>query len=338
MRSRILRYVLFVAVALTGSEAAMAQYVVQNLDSNQFGLTSHTDPLMVNAWGLARGATGPWWVADEASGWSTLYDGSGNIQSLRVLIPTGGANGPGSPTGMVVNNSSEFNVEGWPSVFLFATLDGTISGWAPQSNFNDAIVAVNNSSSGAVYTGLAITSKSSGNFLYAANLAKNQVEMYDGSFNLLSTFTDPNAPSGFAPFGIQDINGIVFVAFASTTGGSGGLIDEFTESGSFIKTLTQGTPLNQPWGMAAAPANFGPLSNTLLVTNNTNVGTIHGFDLATGKLVGLMKGQDNKTILIDQLWGIAFGGGNSNSGAANNLYFTAGPKNNLTGTFGVIRP
>jgi len=338
MRSRILRCVLFAAVALIGSQAAMAQYVLQNLDSNQFGLASHTDPLMVNAWGLARGATGPWWVSDAGSGWSTLYDGSGNIQSLKVLIPTGGANGPGSPTGIVVNGSSEFDVEGWPAVFLFATLDGTISGWAPQSNFNETIVAVNNSASGSVYTGLAITSKSSGNFLYAANLAKNQVEMYDGNFNLVSTFTDPNAPAGFAPFGIQDINGVLFVAFASVTEGPGGLIDEFTESGTFIKTLAQGSPLNQPWGMAAAPANFGTLSNTLLVSNNTNAGAIHGFDLATGKLVGVMKDQNNKTILIDQLWGIAFGGGNSNSGAANHLYFTAGPKNNLTGTFGMIRP
>ena len=317
---------------------AVGQYKVTTLDSNQVGQAVHTDPLIVNAWGLVHAPGSPWWVSDNGSGWSTLYDESGvEVQQLKVLIPTGGGNGPGSPTGIVFNGSNEFQVQGWASIFLFATLDGTISGWAPQSNFNQAIVAVNNGANGSVYTGLAITSKSSGNFLYAADLANNKVDMYDGNFTLVKSFTDPAVPAGFAPFGIQDINGLVYVAFASTTGGSGGVIDVFKEDGTFVNTLAQGPPLNQPWGIAAAPRHFGPLSNTLLVSNNTNGGSINGFDPITGKVVGALKDGNGKIVRIDQLWGIAFGGGDSKSGAANHLYFTAGPKNNLVGTFGVIR-
>ena len=133
---------------------------------------------------------------------------------MNVLIPSVG-DGPGSPTGVVFNgsqNQNEFQVQGWASVFMFATLDGTISGWAPQSNPNAAIIAV--SKPGAMYTGLAITSKATGNFLFAADKANNKVEIYDGNFNLVKSFTDTTLPEGFAPFGIQDFGGLVYVTFA----------------------------------------------------------------------------------------------------------------------------
>jgi uncharacterized protein (TIGR03118 family) len=319
------------------SSAAMAQYQLVNLSSNQVGWAFHVDPLLVNAWGLARGAGSPWWISDSNSGWSTLYDGSGKtVQQLKVLIPTAGENGPGSPTGIVINGSQEFQVQNWASVFLFATLDGTISGWAPQSNPNQAIVAVNNSSKGSVYTGLAITNKASGNFLYAADMANNKVDIYDGSFSFVSSFTDAALPSGFAPFGIQDINGLLYVTFASTAGGTGGYVDVFTEAGVFVNTVIQGLPLNQPWGIAVAPPKFGPLSNTLLISNNTNTGVINGFDSLTGKYVGTVKDSTGKPIHIDQLWGIAFGGGSASNGGTNQLFFTAGPAGNQAGTFGLI--
>src|SRR5271169_2989077 len=142
------------------SSSAVAQYQLTNLSSNQVKQARHDDPLLVNAWGLVHAPGSPWWISDNNSGWSTLYDGQGNLQQrLKVLIPTAGENGPGSPTGIVFNGSSEFQVQGWASIFLFATLDGTISGWAPQSNFNQAIVAVNNPNKGSVYTGLAISTK-----------------------------------------------------------------------------------------------------------------------------------------------------------------------------------
>jgi len=324
--------------------AALAQYQLTNLSSNQVHAARHTDPLLVNGWGLVHAPGSPWWVSDNNSGWSTLYDGTGNlISTLKVLIPTAGENGPGLPTGDVWNpsTSSEFQVQGWPSVFLFATLDGTISGWAPQSNFNAAIVAVNNSSTGSVYTGLAITNKPSGNFLYAADMANNKVDIYDGTFTLVKSFTDTSLPSGFAPFGIRDINGLVYVTFASVAGGNGGFIDVFKEDGTPVspgKHLVQGPPLNQPWGIAVAPRNFGRLSNTLLISNNTDRGTINAFDGLTGQFVGRMRDEDGKVIVIDQLWGIDFGDGTGSDGRVNQLFFTAGPSGNLAGTFGVIQP
>ena len=338
MQRRIIICTLALGFALMMvSSAAMAQYQLVNLSSNQVGWAFHVDPLLVNAWGLARGAGSPWWISDSNSGWSTLYDGAGKtVQQLKVLIPTAGENGPGSPTGIVINGSQEFQVQNWASVFLFATLDGTISGWAPQANPNQAIVAINNSSKGSVYTGLAITNRASGNFLYAADMANNKVDIYDGSFNFVSSFTDAALPSGFAPFGIQDINGLLYVTFASTAGGTGGYVDLFTEAGVFVNTVIQGLPLNQPWGIAVAPPKFGPLSNALLISNNTNTGVINGFDSLTGKYVGTVKDSTGKPIHIDQLWGIAFGGGSASNGGTNQLFFTAGPAGNQAGTFGLI--
>jgi uncharacterized protein (TIGR03118 family) len=333
-RALVLTFSLGVMLALVSSIAA-AQYQLTNLVSNQVGMARHTDPLLVNGWGLAYGPGGPFWISDEGSGWSTLYTAAGVKQGLEVLVPTAGGDGPGSPTGIVFNGSQDFPVQGWPSIFLFATLDGTISGWAPQSNFNQSIVAV--TTPGAVYTGLAITSYASGNFLFAADTANNKVDVYNGTFNLVNSFTDTTVPAGFSVFGIQDFGGLLYVSYASTSGASGGYIDIYSESGVFLKRLAQGAPLNQPWGLAVAPRNFGPLSNTLLISNNTNGGTINGFNSITGQFVGAVT-SGGKSIHIDQLWGIEFGGGNSNSGATNHLFFTAGPDNNLAGTFGVIAP
>jgi len=316
------------------TNAALAQYQLTNLVSNQVGAAKHDDPLMVNAWGLTYGPGGPFWLSDNGSGWSTLYTAQGVKKGLQVVVPSESGAGPGSPTGIVFNGSNgEFQVQGWQAFFLFATLDGTISGWAPQSNPNDALIAVDNSATGAVYTGLAITSKPSGNFLYAADAANNKVDVYDGSFNFVTSFTDTALPAGFAPFGIQDIGGQVYVAFAGPTGG---YIDVFQEDGTFVRTLAQGKPLNQPWGLAVAPKNFGKLSNTLLVSNNTNHGTINAFNLETGQFVGTVRDANGKNIVIDQLWGIEFGGGTAKNGRTNQLFFTAGPDGNQAGTFGVI--
>ena len=340
MRHRTLTLVLtfmFGLALIFASSAAVAQYQLTNLVSNQVGQAKHTDPLLVNAWGLAYGPGGPFWISDEGTGWSTLYTGGGLKQGLEVVVPSASGKGPGSPTGIVYNGSTtgEFSVQGWQAFFIFATLDGTISGWAPQSNPNQAIIAVN--TPGAVYTGLAITNNPSGNFLFAADSANNKIDMYDGNFTLVNSFTDATVPAGFAPFGIQDINGLVFVSFASQSGASGGYIDIYSEGGVFLKRLTQAGPLNQPWGFAAAPKNFGVLSNTLLISNNINKNsTINAFNALTGQFVGTVSDTNGKAIKIDQLWGIEFGGGTANNGATNELFFTAGPSNNLAGTFGSI--
>jgi len=339
MQRHKMAYTLCLGLAvLFVSNAALAQYQLRNLDSNQAKTAKFMDPLQVNGWGLARSAGSPFWVSDQGSGWSTIYTGTGVKEGLVVSVPSYNGAGPGQPTGIVANGSSDFQINGANSFFLFATLDGTISGWAPGTNRNDAIIVVNNWAAGANYTGLAITNRASGNLLYAANLAQNVVEVYDGSFNLVNSFTDSTLPAGYAPFGIQDINGLVYVAFAQANEAPGGYIDIFQEDGTFVKTLAGGAPLNQPWGFAVAPTNFGPLSNTLLVSNNTNSGTINAFNLETGQFVGTVKDTSGKDIVIDQLWGIEFGGGAANNGRTNQLFFTAGPYNNLAGTFGVIAP
>jgi uncharacterized protein (TIGR03118 family) len=317
------------------SSAALAQYQLTNLVSNQVGQAKHTDPLLANAWGLVYPPGGPFWVSDEATGWSTLYTSAGVKEGLEVVVPPANGKGTGSPTGIVFNGSGDFPVEGWPAIFLFATLDGTVSGWAPQSNPNSAIIAV--TAQGAVYTGLAVTSYSSGNVLFAADNANNKVDMYDASFNLLGSFTDTTVAAGFAPFGIQDIEGVVYVTFAAQNGGPGGYVDAYSEGGVFLRRVAEGSPLNQPWGIAAAPKNFGALSNTLLIGNNLNkTSKIHGFNALTGELVGAMQDATGSDIEIDQLWGIEFGGGSAKDGAKNVLFFTAGPSNNLAGTFGKI--
>jgi uncharacterized protein (TIGR03118 family) len=357
MRRSAYRLTTVLGVALMLASSAMAQYKLNTTDSNQFGWAAHIDPLMVNAWGLVHGPGSPWWVSEQGSGWSTIYSGNGTIEGLKVLIPTAGngpdlpagANGPGSPTGIVYNatasstGTNEFQVQGWASTFIFATLDGTISGWAPQSNLNQAILAADRSSSKSSYTGLAITNHASGNMLYAADNANGKVDVFDANFNYVKSFTDSTLPSGFAPFGIRDINGIVYVTYASVSGGDGGFVEQFHEDGTPVspgKPLIHGLPLNQPWGIVVASPRFGPLSNMILVSNNTNSGTINAFNPASGKFVGTLKDSTGKAIRIDQLWGIDFGDGLGSNGTANELFFTAGPANNLAGTFGwiVFRP
>lgn len=319
-------------VLVLASSSAFAQYQSTLLVSDLAGKAKHQDPLLKNAWGLAYSPSAPFWVSDEASGWSTLYNGMGVPQSLQVVIPSASGSGSGTPTGIVYNGSQEFKIDSWTSLFLFATLDGTIQGW---SDFNPSATLIGATSAGAVYTGLAITSKTSGNFLFAADAANNKVDIYDATFGLVSSFTDPAIPAGFAPFGIQDIAGQVYVAYAATSGGPGGYIDIFDEDGTFVKHFAHGKPLNQPWGFAVAPTNFGTLSGTLLISNNASAGTINGFNLTTGKLMGTIENSAGKAITIPGLWGIEFGGGSSSNGQTNQLFFTAGP-NDTDGYFGAI--
>src|SRR5580692_3901877 len=339
--SRAFRHNLLVAALLVlalsvASSLAFAQYTATTLVKST---GKKGDTQLINPWGLAYGPSAPFWLSDEGTGLSTLYTGTGAKQTLVVTIPTASGSGVGSPTGIVYNGSSEFQIDNWTSAFLFATLDGTISGWS-HFDPNNALIGVNNSSSGAIYTGLAITSHASGNMIYAADFWNNKVDVYNGKFQLVTSFTDTALPAGYAPSGIQDINGQVYVAFAQTNGKSGGYIDIFTEGGAFVKTLIHGKPLNQPWGIAVAPSNFGTLSNTLLISNNTNSGTINGFDPTTGAFVGTVTNasgkQAGKPIHINQLWGIEFGGGTSSNGNTNQRFYTAGPKNNREGIFGVI--
>ena len=236
------------------SATAEAQYHLTNLVSNQVGQAPTIDPLLANAWGLARSASSPWWISDNDTGWSTIYEATGTQESLKVLIPTAGngpasptgLNGPGTPTGIVANPSkTDFLIQGESSSFIFATLDGTISAWAPGVNKNQSIIAVDKSASKASYTGLAISSKSSGNYLYAADNTNNHVDMFDSGFNFVQSFGDPSVPSSFSVFGILDINGLIYLTYAVPNVGAGGFVDVFKEDGTFVKTLIQSQVLNQ---------------------------------------------------------------------------------------------
>lgn len=346
LRTLALPALLVLAVMFTASAAA-AQYKVTNLTSNQPNVAPKMDKQLVNAWGLARGATSPWWVSDNVTGLSSLYNGNGVLQFLgpfsAVVIPWAQGNQVGSPSGIVFNGHGKFDVsEGnvsESSVFLFSTNDGLIAGWNPKVDLGHAIVAVDNSKGGSFYTGLAITNNSTGpNFIYAADAANDRVDIYDDGFVLVGSFSDPNLPATFAPYGIRDINHQLYVTFASTGTAPGGILDVFSETGGLLKRLVGvNGPLNQPWGIALAGPSFGPFSNALLVSNNLPKGTIVALDPSTGKLLGKLTDQSGHVIQIDQLWGIDFGGGTTDNGQKNQLFFTAGPNGYGNGLFGRIQ-
>lgn len=328
------------ALALViSSSAAFAQYTETILvaDSTNTATTANPpDPFLINGWGLVHGPGTPWWVADNGSGWSTLYTATGAKIGLNVIVPAAVKGNVGSPTGLVFNNTNDFKNNGSPAAFIFAALDGTISAW-PGPDFQHAQLRVNRSKFGVSYTALAITNNARHNRLFAADTAHNKVDIFDDDFEHRGFFTDRNIPKGFTVFGIRDLGGLLYVSFVDSQGGPGGVIDIFTEEGEFVKRLTEGGPLNQPWGFAIAPSGFGPLSNTLLISNNVNfTGTINAFNAVTGAFVGTVSDSMGNPINIDQLWAIDFGDGQGANGSATELFFTAGPNNNAAGIFGSI--
>ena len=321
---------LLAAALILPNNLAQAQYTLTSL------VTTTKDPNLKNAWGLAYLPGGPYWVSDEVTGLSTVYQANGTIVSLVVTIPPA-TTGTGTPTGIVANTTTGFvvtqNGKSGPAAFIFDTLDGTISGWNSSVNSTTAVVAVNNSAT-ANYSGLAIGTSGTQTLLYAANQAKNQIEVYNSSFKLTKTFTDTKL-TGLKVYGVAFIKGYVVVTFS---GASTGAVDVFSASGTFLKTLVPPTSvLKGPWGLALAPKNFDTLSNTLLV-GNVDDGTIHGFSTSTGKLVGEVKDKNSNVIVVPGLWGLLFGGGSSANGNTNQLFFTAGTGGYGTGEFGVINP
>jgi uncharacterized protein (TIGR03118 family) len=334
------------SVLVLASSAALAQYQETKLVTNGPAVTPkiQTDPVLVNAWGLTFGPGKPFWVSDNGSGMASLYDGTGAKQALQVAIPAANSPDPskgGRPTGVVFNGSQEFKVRGAaaesPALFLFAGLDGTITGWNPTVDPTHALIGADNSKEGAVYTGLAISNNlaSAAQFLYAADSHNNRVDVYDGTFQIVRTLTDPDLPHTFSVFGVENINGKIYVSFSSSATATGGVIDVFSQSGELLRRF-RSNAMNNPWGMALAPNNFGPFSGALLVGNNTPGGTIHAFDLKTGKLLGVVKDSKGQPVMIDELWALRFGGGTAANGDTNQLFFTAGPREYQNGLFGKI--
>jgi uncharacterized protein (TIGR03118 family) len=303
-------------------------------------MAAYRDITLVNPWGIAFGGTGPWWVNAAGSGLSSLYDGAGVPNSLKVTIPPVGGS---VPTGIVFNNTPEFFLTpAARAVFLFASLTGTISGWNPAVDPTNAVVKV--TSRGAIYTGLTLGQLTNGqNRLYAANFARG-IETFDGNFNPLpfdpSAFQDPQIPPGYGPFNVQNIGGSIYVMFAKQGAGEEvpgpglGYVDKFSPEGRLQLRLEHGDWMNAPWGIVTAPPVFGTLSNQLLV-GMFGSGQIAVFNPNTGAFEGLMLGTNMSPVQIDGLWGIRFGN-DGTAGSSRELYFAAGIDDEEHGLFGKL--
>jgi uncharacterized protein (TIGR03118 family) len=319
--------------------------VQTNLVSDGAVSANVVDPALKNPWGISFGPASPFWVANNGSGVSTLYQGDGTKNALNVAVPPapGSPLGTlGTPTGTVFNGTSA-NFLG--DRFLFATRDGTISGWQPVLGTTAAVRALG--SPGAAYTGLALAADT----LYAADFANGRIEAWDSAYNsflIPGAFVDPNLPSGYSPFNIQNLGGALYVTYAKISageaeGGPGfGFVDKFDADGSLLQRLVTGlpgdpaSPLNAPWGLALAPSGFGDLSNLLLV-GNFGDGRINGFDPLTGAFVGTLDDAGGTPIENESLWGLAFGNGGTGFDSQT-LYFTAGLTDESHGLFGSLRP
>jgi uncharacterized protein (TIGR03118 family) len=349
MKLKILIVPVLIALIIT---TASAQYQRTDLVSNQPGVAPNTDPHLVNGWGLVSLPTSPWWVSDNGTGFSTLYNGAGQQVHLFVTIPPapGSPAGTlGTPTGIVGNistNPTDFTITengvSARSIFIFATLDGTISGWNPgiggAMGDSHATLAPNGSNVGAVYTGLAIATNQQGQtFLYAADGGPNRrIDMFDGTFTLVKSFDDPAIPRGFTPYGIQTINGNIWVTFTALNKAQGGFVDVFDTEGNLVKHFAAHGPLHSPWGIALAPADFGPMSNAILISNNISRGRINAFNPETGQFLGPLRDANGRVIEVDNIWALQFGHDGGPNGAHNQLFFTAGPDSYANGLFGVI--
>jgi uncharacterized protein (TIGR03118 family) len=320
-----------------------------------------SDPQLKNPWGIARGTDSFWWVSDNAAGVATLYDGAGNKQGLVVSIPHTSQTPTGSPTGIVFNGSSDFAVApGMPALFIFASFDGTISGWNP-ANGTDAMEKVPGSAD-SILTGATIAQIGDQRFLYVANLKKGKITVYDTTFTAVElserAFHEDHVPKGFAPFNVQNIGNNLYVTYAKqnatksfvTPGAGLGYVDVFSPDGQFLMQLQHNGSLNAPWGLTLAPGDFGSFSHRLIV-GEFGSGQISAFDAVTGQFIDNFKDQNNMVINIggpEALWSLAFGDGETKSDPsdssgvpANVLFFTAGPTPNgvlFHGMFGTLTP
>ena len=311
----------------------------QNLVTSGYKAADFIDPDLKNPWGIVSSSTGPFWVSDNATGLSSLYNGSGVKQGLLVTI-TGG-----SPTGTVFNGGPNFQITPAPARFIFASETGKISGWNSGSQTN-TIVKVDNSASGAIYKGLAIDSSTAGTLLYAANFGNGTIDIFDANFSpvfAVGAFQDPNLPQGVSPFNIQNLGGELYVTYAfkapgasdETVGAGLGIVDVFNTQGSLIRRLiSTGSVLDAPWALAMAPSDFGEFSGDLLV-GNFGDGKINAFDPLTGIYKGTLSNAKGDPIVIDGLWGLSFGNG-TNAGDTDTLYFTAGISDEAHGLFGSL--
>jgi uncharacterized protein (TIGR03118 family) len=373
---------IFVAVtsAVTGTTVAAradddGAYAVMPLVSDVSGAAKLRDPVLQNAWGVAFTPAGsPFWIADNATGCSTLYDGDGTKVPLQVSIPLPGniaaptdcqpvnpnappTPTPAAPTGIIwnptTNPATAFLVPGTnlPASFIFVTEDGTVSAWTGGLTPPDqAVLAADNSMKptaglGAVYKAVAFGTNVNGDFLYATNFRAGTIDVFDHNYKPATTdggFVDPEIPPGFAPFGIQKIDGDLFVSYAKqnaqkhddVAGRGNGFVDVFDTDGHLLRRFASRGQLNSPWGMTRASFAFGASSGLILI-GNFGDGRVNVFD-SRGEFVGQLRDSRGKPLVIDGLWTLTLGGGAKSS--PDTVYFTAGPNNETDGLFGAIVP
>jgi uncharacterized protein (TIGR03118 family) len=365
------------ALALSIPSVAVAQHYNEvKLVSNRVGMAAATDKFLVNPWGLARTSGSPWWVSDNGTGFSSLYNGAGTIIPLDVSIPrsnpTTGPFKAGTPTGTIANASpTDFLLTpGKPAAFLFATIDGTISGWNPTVGVpaggtppSQHSVIMVKTTDGSVFTGLTSAIINGKRYLYAANFSKGRVDVFDNAFHKVTLpsiqetngngdgdndldqpFTDNRLPPNYVPFNVQTIGNDIVVTYAlhepgnpiESDGPGLGRVDIYSSSGLLLRSLEHGAWLNAPWGVALAPLDFGVFSHMLLVGQfagggfSENSGTIAAYDLATGKFMGQMKDPAGATLAINGLWAIS----PANSASLNNYDPTGAPASELYFTAG----
>jgi uncharacterized protein (TIGR03118 family) len=350
MRS-VLRLVVFGGLAVLVSSAARGgQYVQTNIVSDIQSVAPLTpaDPDLKNPWGMSFSGMSPFWVSNQGSNTSTLYNAlkSPIKQGLTVNVP--------APTGQVFNSTtSDFQIPAASGtvkgIFMFATLAGTIEGWNPGSKAGLNASETVATTSGAFYTGLALANFNGANYLYAANAAGN-IHVFDTTFKDVTAttfagkFVDPNPVAGFTPYNIQLLsNGHLFVTYAAATSTGaplpGGYVDEYDTAGNFLRRIATNAaanpanPINAPWGLTIAPStNFGPFSGDLLVGNLYN-SKIDAYNLTTLHLDGSISVSTSFSSPVG-LWALAFG--NGHSGLSDYLYFTSGINDQKDGLFGSI--
>ncbi len=340
-----------VAIALLSLPAAAQFFQRTDLDSDIPNVaTNPVDADLVNPWGLVASPTGPWWISDNGTGKSTLYDGAGVKQGLVVNIPQWDGSSGGSPSGIVFNGTSDFQLgTGLPAFFLFATEDGTIQGWNPKVDLANTVIKINGWPD-AVYKGLALGSANGANYIYAANFRAGKVDVFNANFQPHSfgsqAFVDNTLPRNFSPFNVANIQGMMVVTYAipdqarhdDVAGEGNGYVRVFDTQGNLLMRLPHVSQLDSPWAIVQAPPKgMGSFSGKLLI-GNFGSGAIIAYDLAhNGAYAGIMLDASGLPLRINGLWGLGFGN-DASAGKSTTLYFTAGYFDEAHGLFGTITP
>ncbi len=326
-------------LALSATFSRADTYSSTNFQSDIPGLAAHVDPNLVNPWGMAASSGGTIWVSDNGTGVSTLYKQDGTARPLVVTIPTSARNKDGgNPTGIVFNDTQFFKVtlngNSLPAAFIFVSEDGSISGWNPTLDGTHAIIAVDNGtnlgSKRAIYKGATLGVANGHNFLYVTNFHTGHVETYDENFHQVNPggFADGTLPAGYAPFGIRNISGEIFVTYAlqdakgedDVAGPGNGFVNVFDPSGNFLRRLVSNGNLNAPWGLALVDGE--------LWIGNFGDGTINNYDPTNGTFLETISRANGDPVQFDGLWDLLpLGTG---------VYFTAGIADEGHGLFGLI--